>query len=544
MEPLFQLWDMQIVQLIVVHMNSTTRIPGDRIYNMMLTDSYTAFLKTDIASYTRDNNNNEYYFIFLQTPDHLLKDEMQQIFNYCWLHYLINCVVQVQTERGEVLLYTYFPFTAKYCYKIEPVLFNQFKGAGFTKSELFPRKLKNFYGCKLKAALWHLVPLVTLETNAEGQVKINGGFEGNMLNVLAQKLNFSVEIWIPPEAVKRGTLVNGSFNGAIGMIEKHTADLTIAGFRQTLERSRVASPTVVYRQDHVVAVVYKAAYQFNSFELLVHPFTTYVWTILLITVILALITQCFENTVLLKSRIKTKDTSKSFLHIFRILLGLPVLQLTNNSGRRLLLILWFWVMFIIRNSYQALLFHLIHTQTSKPIPNSIDKILTQNYTFLMNKDILNDVSLAKKFVFEVVPNGKSPLNLLENTSRGPLVGITTNTILAYFVHQNRKAGDYFLIPQQIVSFYMTMYLSKHSFLLDEFNKQISWIVSTGLMNAWLSREIDNNYLFNGQVMQDHLFGMKELWAAFLVIIIGVIISSCVFTLEFISSKSKFVQKLF
>ncbi|XP_037932334.1 uncharacterized protein LOC119667119 [Teleopsis dalmanni] len=256
MEPLFQLWDMQIVQLIVVHMNSTTRIPGDRIYNMMLTDSYTAFLKTDIASYTRDNNNNEYYFIFLQTPDHLLKDEMQQIFNYCWLHYLINCVVQVQTERGEVLLYTYFPFTAKYCYKIEPVLFNQFKGAGFTKSELFPRKLKNFYGCKLKAALWHLVPLVTLETNVEGQVKINGGFEGNMLNVLAQKLNFSVEIWIPPEAVKRGTLVNGSFNGAIGMTEKHTADLTIAGFRQTLERSRVASPTVVYRQDHVVACIH------------------------------------------------------------------------------------------------------------------------------------------------------------------------------------------------------------------------------------------------------------------------------------------------
>ncbi|XP_037941428.1 uncharacterized protein LOC119674364 [Teleopsis dalmanni] len=535
MEKLFQLWDIEILELIVVHANSSFRVPGDRKYNLILTDSYKAFLEIDIVSNTHHSDSNEYYFIFLQARDHLLHNEMQQIFDYCWSHYLINCIVQVQTASGEVLIYTYFPFTAKHCYKIEPILFNQFNGTGFIAPELFPRKLNNFYGCKLKAAVWNIAPFVTLRTNRRGQTRIKGGFEGAMVNTIAEKLNFSIEIVIPPKNEQRGYMINGTYNGAIGMLHRRAVDFSFGCFRQSHERSTYASPTVPYHQEQIIAIAYKAAYQFNSLELLIHPFTTYAWLMVLVITILALILQYIDNMVLLKYPNEIEDKLPSFLRVLESMLGVSISRLPKNSVRRFFILQWFLVMFVIRSSYQAILFHLIRTQQTKPLPKTIDDLLSQNYNVIMNQQtygIVKDITFASRFVPEVPPTGTNALLIIQDTTRGPSVAVTSITFFADFIYKQQKAGFYIIIPEQFVVFYITMYLSKHSYLLDEFNDQISWIRGAGLPGAWLSWETDFNYYSAGQIIQDQLFGMDELSAAFLIICLGSIFSNDYYSLNF------------
>ena len=144
---------------------------------------------------------------------------MQKIFEYCWHYYLINCVVAIQKSNGRVLMYTYYPFTAKYCGQVESVLTNEYNGTTLVSEELFPKKLRNFYGCPLKAALWHVPPHLYLKTDTNNITTISGGFEGKLLLTLSNKLNFSLDIIIPPDDSKRGMLVeNGSLTGALKMV--------------------------------------------------------------------------------------------------------------------------------------------------------------------------------------------------------------------------------------------------------------------------------------------------------------------------------------
>lgn len=144
---------------------------------------------------------------------------MQQIFEYCWHYHLINCIIGIQKSNGRFLIYTYYPFTAKYCDQVEQVLINEYNGLALVNDELFPKKLKNFYGCPLKAALWNVPPYIDLKTDNNNITTIMGGFEGKLLLTLSKKLNFSLDIIIPPKDSKRGVLLqNGTLTGALKLV--------------------------------------------------------------------------------------------------------------------------------------------------------------------------------------------------------------------------------------------------------------------------------------------------------------------------------------
>ena len=141
---------------------------------------------------------------------------MKKIFNYCWQHYLINCIIEVQKANGQVLIYTYYPFTPKFCDHVEVVLINEFNGTSLVHDELFPKKLKNFYGCPIKAALYDSPPFLYVKREGKN-ASITGGIEGKILLELAKKLNFSVDIL--PSLSERGEVSNdGSVTGSLTLV--------------------------------------------------------------------------------------------------------------------------------------------------------------------------------------------------------------------------------------------------------------------------------------------------------------------------------------
>lgn len=172
----------------------------------------------DIIFYTANYNVNEFYYIFLEAHDHLIPQEMQKILEYCWSNYIINCSVQVQTALGEILVYTYFPFTVHQCGEVVPTLISQYKNESFfQQQQLFPNKLKNMYNCPLKAALWNVAPFVFLERK-NNKTSIQRGFEGVLLSELSSRLNFSIEVLIPPNNEQRGIFIGNNTNGALRMV--------------------------------------------------------------------------------------------------------------------------------------------------------------------------------------------------------------------------------------------------------------------------------------------------------------------------------------
>lgn len=146
-------------------------------------------LHEDNAGY----DDHEYYFIFLQTPDEKMSNELQLILDHCLANYWLHCNVMVQTVRVEVLIYTYYPYaSAQHCQRAQPQLVNRFDGHHMINSPMFPDKLRQMHRCPLRVLLRHMPPFVELSWNASSEQWQAAGFEMQLVEHLAQHLNFSI----------------------------------------------------------------------------------------------------------------------------------------------------------------------------------------------------------------------------------------------------------------------------------------------------------------------------------------------------------------
>ena len=88
--------------------------------------------------------------------------------------------------------------------------YNQWNGRRFLfpDKSLFPDKLSNFGGKTLLATSFQLAPFTY--QNADGS---RGGWEYSVVAVLAEKLNFKLDINPPPNGELWGENKNGTFTG-------------------------------------------------------------------------------------------------------------------------------------------------------------------------------------------------------------------------------------------------------------------------------------------------------------------------------------------
>ena len=187
------------VQLIVLE-NNVKYIAedlGSRYCHLIMIDSLKSLVETNIIKYKQNSNSLEYYFIFLKTHDTKIIHEMELIFRYCYDNYWLHCNVMVQSNKGEVLVYSYFPFKANSCFQTEPVLINQFKKDRFVNREIFPNKLLDLQGCAFNISTWHTPPFVANYRNKRFPGLNATGFEMITLTQISRLMNFSLAIeWI------------------------------------------------------------------------------------------------------------------------------------------------------------------------------------------------------------------------------------------------------------------------------------------------------------------------------------------------------------
>lgn len=188
-----------LVQLIVLDKKPTKPdLQGKQYCNMILIDSFESLEKTSIANNNKNSDGVEYYFIFLQISDEFAAKEMKKIFKYCFENYWLHCNVMVQNKKGEVLIYTYFPFKDQQCFQTQPQLINEFKNGRFINSVIFPDKLKNLHCCPLKVTTWIVPPFVI---NKASKLLFDkptsshlSGFEMNILTAISRVMNFTLNI--------------------------------------------------------------------------------------------------------------------------------------------------------------------------------------------------------------------------------------------------------------------------------------------------------------------------------------------------------------
>ncbi|EDW26813.1 GL14588 [Drosophila persimilis] len=194
---------------------------------------------------------------------------MRQIFEYCWRYHLIHCSVQVQKSNGDVLIYSYYPFSERSCSDMSPRLINRYNGSALLEPEIFPRKLRNLFGCRLRCALWNVPPFVEVHESESTGASVSGGYEGRLLLALAERMNFSIAV--------RQLKAKSVRDEALELLRRHEADLTLGGIRQTVDRSLLATSTHNYHQSREVFGILDSSFELSSLDILFYPYRLQIW---------------------------------------------------------------------------------------------------------------------------------------------------------------------------------------------------------------------------------------------------------------------------
>ncbi|KAH8287002.1 hypothetical protein KR054_000539 [Drosophila jambulina] len=552
MSTLFRQWGLAPLQIVNVERGVPWQpVAGRRHFNVIFTDSFAAFSEIRMEYYAREYNYNEHYFIFLQARDRLLQGEMRLIFDYCWRFQLIHCSVQVQKSNGDILFYSYYPFGERGCADMEPQLINRYNGSTLEEPELFPRKLRNFYGCPLRCALWNTPPFLRLKEEQVDELSVTGGYEGRLLLALAEKMNFSIAVRPLQRNVR---------DGALEMLQRGEAELTLGGIRQTVGRSMVATSTHNYHQTREVFGVLASSYELSSTDILLYPYRLKIWLGILGVVALSALLQLAVDRLLRKPGSGASETTfgaRSWLNLELIFVGMPLMDVPRSHTARLYCLILMMYTLIIRTIYQGLLYHLIRTHQLNRWPQTIESLVDRNYTVVLTPivlEALEEIPSVQHMKFHLMEDAGSelePLYFLEENHQ--LRQHVTASALDFFVQFNRLSAERFhrkgvkvahfeIVPEDIINMQLTMYLAKHSFLIDHLNEEIMWMRSVGLLAVWSKWELVETYLRSEQSYQ--ILGLDELYAIFLMVLGGLLLSLLVFLCELLSQRFRILRRLF
>lgn len=329
-------------------------------------------------------------------------------------------------------------------------------------------------------------------------------------------------------------------------LQERRADLSLGSFRQSSERNAVATSTINYFQTLWSVVTLSEAYILTSLETLLFPFTTNTWFLLAFVCFLALTTVTLIRTIFRK--VLSKYIDHVSLDVLLMLLGMPALYTPRYNTTRILNASWMLFALILRTIYQALLFHLIRSNVTRNMPKNLFDLVQKNYSLIVDPpgiDALIDISLFRSLKF-IISNDKLSWEYLENM---PLkeAKYTAAAIpfifLQYYIESLNKSGIFKMLPQSIMNFKMCMYVSKHSFLIEQFDDVLKLIRGFGFLQAWYRQEVNLNYFRGKHLNINHVFGLQQLKMAFILLVFGYMIAFMVFLMEFVFKALKKVKVL-
>lgn len=129
---------------------------------------------------------------------HIISRAFQHLFRLS----VLNAALIVKLSSDNIVLVTYFPFTATECFSVKPVIINSYDQARqrWETDDYFPEKVRNFHGCSLTCATWEEMPYLYLERDETTQRVTNyEGFEGKLLEFAEDCLNFTTNFYIMNE---------------------------------------------------------------------------------------------------------------------------------------------------------------------------------------------------------------------------------------------------------------------------------------------------------------------------------------------------------
>ncbi|XP_039754153.1 uncharacterized protein LOC120629311 [Pararge aegeria] len=254
----------------------------------------------------------------------------------------VGSIVVMGNINETIELITYFPYDNGGCGNYTPVHLN----SGTTK--YFKPKFRNFNGCPIRASLLEFIPYVKLKIENDTAVAI-GGLDGNLLKLIIEVLNSTMDIMSANSHGVISTCVNGTRVGTFNDLVYNIADIMAPSFIIVPIRYAVSQISYVF---YTVKIVWcmpnrREIYQWVNAIL---PFINMSTPLIILASFFIIV---IIKVVKRIGKVKDKCNKGNLFEMLGIFLGQ---QVNINSKYRLInimFIFWIWFSLIVRISYQG-----------------------------------------------------------------------------------------------------------------------------------------------------------------------------------------------
>ncbi|KAL9695110.1 hypothetical protein quinque_014395 [Culex quinquefasciatus] len=402
-------------------------------YNLLLIDGYLAF-QTVIKQIDPDRNEFGGRFLFVMTSaDRVEKVTLHSMFSTLWSNNIVNVIV-ITKQYGEILMYSYFPYSADHCEYTEPVLVDRWD-SGRGNINLFPNKLANLYGCPMRIASFDYPPFTMIARNScSGKIHLIG-YEGFLIDTIARKFNFSVELVVPEGNPKWGVIENNTaLSGAFKMIVNLEVNLSVGGYSVREERVALMEPSVTY---HVVSLMLAVppGRPYTAFEKLFRPFTLITWLMIALYVLLGclciFVLRFYPTSV--RNFTYGRRTGNPLINMLNSFFGGALVRTPARNFARTLLFLWMYYSFVMRSLYTGSLYEFLQQNKTFSHISSIKHLESEGIPYLISTRVVHlaDDVLLQQPICLYFPKR----NCLTHPVNRQIENIKVSGLLGYWMHQ-------------------------------------------------------------------------------------------------------------
>lgn len=495
-------------------------------------------LKPDLKGKTVLQSDAYFIFVVLSYPHRL-----QRIYGLLWNYYATNVVTIVTNKDKKVVLNTYNPYQSHLnCQNLKPTLLGFWDDNETITNELFRDKMVDMKGCPLYISTNKLYHPVTEQKIPLEIIK------RAIIRYLRDIMNFT------PIISSRDYLSidsDGAKNGSetLDDILTGTSNISTCSISPGMDRIGVLDYSIPYFSISLAWVAPPATPGPIWWRLL-SPLNGYLWLILLLVV---LIVKSIPFTMYIKavkkfcySNFKHSDKLHGVvIRIWAVMMGQPIRVEPKRFRDFYILSLWIWFTFVVRSAYQSVLIGALKTDVI--VGNFIDlkDAIDNGYSFGGRAGVLTHFE-HDSFIrenFEVIPENdfeKIFQEVLEAKKRF-VIALSLDYVKAYCMSQGINENECgYILPDSIMKIPLVIWMRKNSPFMRPLSLWIIRLLESGLLEKDTVKMSSINTI---KSTEPSALNSKQIFSCILCLFIGYLLSTIVFIIEIINSKSEVVQIL-
>ncbi|XP_055524863.1 uncharacterized protein LOC129718272 [Wyeomyia smithii] len=454
----------------------------------------------------------------------------------------VTRVVLLSEAQADVVVMGYQPFRPGCCQCVEPVVVDRCRDGIYELGKfdyLFNNEVRSCYGCSVRVVTFTRKPMIIVENGSVG------GTEGQLLQLVAHRMEFGIEVRSPVDGVAWGVIKpNGSADGAIRMLLQGAAELTIGGYVPYPELGKFASASSPYWQTQFVFVVPEELAAVSSLEQLVKPFQWLVWILVVVSLVVV-----YGVIFGLNHSPVGRFDRYPLLALFRVIIGDSLPRIPRGNFFRFLLFLWLYYGLIIRESYKCFMIGYLTEREPLTDISSLEALVHGGYQLGVTQNL-------KRLLFEGSFHYHDKLLFYSDDeyregfervikSQKRIAMITLPEVIVDFNRQNPFRLNFRICDENVLSFHYSVYFQRSSPLVPRFSVWIGRIVQAGITEKWRRENLNKRYLttsLNDQRMtvltNGHLFSGYVFYA------MGLLLATVVFVLEILTKRNRRLEAFF